>query len=97
MPHEVTVEPYSGAGAYGPRYGTTTVVRCLFVGQTRLVRNMSGEESVSSAQFYCDPDENVPPQSRVTCPDGTKRTAMTVGRFDPGKLPLPGSMVVFLE
>lgn len=96
-PHSVTVEPYAGAGAYGPKYGTATAVRCLYVGEVKLIRGQSGDQVASSAQLYCPPGTTVPAQSRVTLPDGSIRVAMHAATFDGGTLPLPGTVVAYLQ
>jgi hypothetical protein len=97
FPHAVYVESYRGAGAYGPRYLMAERLKCLHVDEVKLIRDaQSGDQVTSSAQLYCPPGTVVPPQSRVTLPDGSIRTAMRTATFDAGGLPLPGSVVVYL-
>lgn len=98
FPHEVTLEAYKGSGAYKPIFDVPLSVRCLYVGDVKLVRDpQRGEETVSSAQVYCQPGLEAPENSRVTCPDGTVRTVMRTSTYDPGTLPVPGSVVIYLE
>lgn len=97
FPHEVQVRPYTGAGAYGPKYGATVKVRCLKVDEVKLIRDSQGDQAASSAQLYCPRGTSVPAQSLVTLPDGSVRTAMRTATFDGGGLSLPGTVVVYLQ
>lgn len=87
--HQISIEPYLGDGAYGPKYGAATVVRCLLDEQTREVRSSTGEQVISSSTAYCPPGTTAPPGSRATLPDG--RHTSVIARLDrsaPG-LPTP--------
>lgn len=94
---DVVVEPYDGQGAYGEVYGPARTVRCLIDDRRRLVResggqrsgNATGDEVVSETTLQCSPDEHIPPESRVTLPDGRVTTVLTVSRMDGGTLPTP--------
>jgi len=98
FPHTVTVEAYRGPGAYGPLYSTATNLRCLAVDEVKLIRDpTTGDQVTSSAQLYCPAGTSVPAQSRVKMPDGSERTAMRTATFDAGGLPLPSSVVVYLQ
>lgn len=51
--HEVTVETYQGAGAYGDTYSAAVPVRCLREEERRLVRNArTGEEVISEVTIF---------------------------------------------
>ena len=98
FPHSVQVQPYRGAGAYGPLYGSTQRVRCLQIDEVKLIRDaQSGDQVASSAQLYCPRGTVVPAQSRVTLAGGSVRTAMRAATFDGGTLPLPSTVVVYLQ
>lgn len=94
--HTVTVEPYQGASAYGPQYGTAATVVCFLDQQTRLVRAPDGQEVTSTSTFYARPGLVCPPESRVTLPDG--RTTRVIARLDRsgGGMPTPDHVEVQL-
>lgn len=75
--HIISVEPYSGSGAYGSTYGPPVDVACRVEDVTRLVRGSNGDEVVSSSTVYCDSDVVIPPESRVTV-NGRVTTVLTV-------------------
>ena len=64
----VSVEPYTGSGAYGPVYGTAKTVRVNVDATRRLVRDATGREVVSEASLYVHPDDaaSFVPESRLT-------------------------------
>lgn len=64
--HTISVEPYLGSGAYGSVYGPPVSVGCRVEDGVRLVRTASGDEAVSTATVFCDPDTVIPAESRVT-------------------------------
>lgn len=64
--HTITVEPYTGSGAYGSTYGAPVQVACRVEDVRRLVRAASGDEVVSSTTVYCDAGVVIPAESRVT-------------------------------
>ncbi|WP_228975204.1 hypothetical protein [Streptomyces sp. DH12] len=95
--HEVVVEPYLGASAYGPRYGPQVTVAGLLEQGTRTVRAPSGAEVTSSSTLRAPLDApDIPPQSRVTLPDGDQTTVIAVLRHDGGGLPTPDHVEVQL-
>lgn len=94
--HRVTVEPFLGNSATGPRYGTPAEVRCFVEEKTRLVRNPAGEEVTSSSTFYALLDTVCPAKSRVTLASGRKTTVIEAVRQDGGGLPTPDHLEVRL-
>lgn len=94
--HTVTVEPYLGASAYGPRYGAATAVACFLDQQTRTVRSATGQEVTSTSTFYARPGLVCPAESRVTLPDG--RITRVIARLDRsgGGMPTPDHVEVQL-
>lgn len=87
--HTVTVEPYLGQSAYGPRYGPPGTVRCFLDQQTRMVRASDGTQVTSSSTVYTRLEEAAPAQSRVTLPDGRVTTVIAALRRDGAGLPTP--------
>lgn len=87
--HVVTVEPYLGQTANGPKYGPGVAVRGFLDQQTREVRNPAGEVVVSSGTFLCRLATVAPPESRVTLPDGRRGRVIAALRRDGGGLPTP--------
>lgn len=94
--HSLTVEPYLGGSAYGPRYGPPAAVRCLLDEQTREVRSPTGEQVVSSSTAYCPLATDAPPQSRVTLPGGRQTRVIAALRRDGGGLPTPDHLEIQL-
>jgi hypothetical protein len=69
LPHRVTVEPFTGAGAYDDTYGTAVPnVRCLRDGRVELT---SDGQLVDPVTLYCRLQHSgrFVPQSRVTWTD----------------------------
>lgn len=95
--HEVSVETYEGAGAYGPAYAAPVAVACFLDDEVRLVRNVSGAEVASSATVYADLSaaDLFPPETRVSV-NGRTATVITAGRRDSGPLGLPDHVEVHL-
>jgi len=64
----VSVETYTGDGAYGPVYGAAVAVDCRMDATRKLVRDSNGDESVSERTLYIHPDDSAyfTPESRVT-------------------------------
>ncbi|MGW6455029.1 hypothetical protein ACWF94_03740 [Streptomyces sp. NPDC055078] len=94
--HTVTVEPYLGDSAYGPRYGPPVSVRCFLDEQTRTVRNREGQEVTSSSTLYARLNEVCPAESRVTLPSGRPTTVIAALRRDGGGLATPDHLEVQL-
>lgn len=93
LQHEVTVEPFAGAGANGPVYGDPVTVPCLREDKRRLVRAPNGDQVISETTFYCQPGTVAPPQSRVDL--GTRiSTVITFADRDGGRLPVPSHVEV---
>lgn len=96
--HRVVVEPYEGDSAYGEVYGAAVTVRCFLDQSTRLVRDKDGRQVTSGATFHCrlTAITDIPPDSRVTLPDGRKTTVILGRRRDGGGLPTPDHWEVSL-
>lgn len=98
--HTVTVEAYEGSGAYGDILAAPVTVPCYYEQTTRLVRNSTGEETVSQTQVYTDPPGTptkladgtpvtipaVPGGSIIALPDGTRTTVLNNNVLDDGGL-----------
>ena len=96
--HRITIEPYLGTSAYGPKYGPPTRdVPALVAEAIKRVRDATGAEVVSTAQIYADPDLNCPTGSRVTLPTGRTTTAINVAHHTAPGLPVPQSTEVMCE
>lgn len=95
--HRITVEPYQGAGAYGPVYGPPVTVRCLLDQQTRMVRAPDGADTVSGTTAYCPPGTTAPPGSRLTLPDGRTTTVIAALSRDSAGLATPDHLEVQAE
>lgn len=91
-PDRVTIEPYEGAGAGGgPVYGTPVPTRARVDMSTQQVRDAVGARVVAVAAVFVPLAAGpVPPLSRVTMPDGSRREVVTSHRQEwPGGTPLP--------
>lgn len=95
LQHQVTIEPYTGTGAYGDTYGAGVAVRCMVDGKRRMIRDQSGEQTMSMSTVYCALDTPCPVGSRVTLPDGRVATALSVTTCDGGNLPVPSHLEVY--
>ncbi|MFD4740618.1 hypothetical protein ACFWNQ_25120 [Streptomyces virginiae] len=95
--HEVTIEAYLGDSANGPQYGPPMVARAFVSEKTRTVRDMRGEEVIASTTVFLLPDQECPPESRVTTPWGRAASVITSDRRDGGGLPTPDHREVTLE
>ncbi|WP_260605287.1 hypothetical protein [Streptomyces sp. WAC01280] len=97
--HRVTVEPYLGDSAYGPRYGPPVADVPAMVAETvKQVRRASdGREVVSTAQVIIAPGLACPAGSRVTLPDGRVSTAISTAQHTAPGLPVPQSTEVMCE
>lgn len=84
--HTVTVEPYQGQGGRGAVYGAAVAVRGYLEAKSDLVRTADGTETVASTTFYCDRGPVIPPESRVTLPDGSRTRVLALATFDDGGL-----------
>lgn len=64
----VTVEAYSGQGAYGPEYAAAVEVPCAIDQRRRLVRDVQNAEVVSEETLVIHPEDaaSFPPESRLT-------------------------------
>lgn len=94
--HTITVEPYVGQSAAGPKYGPAVTVRCFLDDQTREVRNANGEQVVSSSSAYALLGTVAPPESRVTLPDSRKTRVIAVNSRSGGGLPTPDHVEIQL-
>lgn len=95
--HEVSVEPYLGTSAYGPRYGPAVTARALVSETIRRVRDRTGAETVSTAQIIAAPDLVCPTGSRITLPDGRHTTAISTAHHTAPGLPVPACTEVMCE
>lgn len=79
-PHTVTVRPWEGEGAYGDIFGTPRTLTSVRVEETtRLVRDKTGAEVVSSARVFIRPEHApVPVDSEVTLPSGRVAVVLAV-------------------
>lgn len=94
---DVTIEPLTGEGPFGPEYGTPVVVRTLVEAKRRLVRDAQGAEVVSETTLRMQLTETCPAGSRVTLPSGTASYAITSAQVDGGRLPVPSHLQVTLQ
>ncbi|MGW5673939.1 hypothetical protein ACWEV4_02405 [Streptomyces sp. NPDC003860] len=96
--HRITVEPYLGDSAYGPRYGPPVAgVPAQVAGTIRTVRNRDGREVTSTAQIIAEPGLDCPAESRVTLPDGRTTKAISVAHHTAPGLPVPQCVEVSCE
>lgn len=96
--HRITVEPYLGDTAYGPKYGPAVEgVPALVSLKIRTVRDKEGREVTSTAQIIARPDIDCPAESRITLPDGRTTRAITVAKHTAPGLPVPASTEVSAE
>jgi len=75
----VTIEPFAGVNVYGePQYGAAVQYSAFVQHRTRLVRDRTGQGIISTAQVYLDGSVNVGIQDRITLPDGSQPTILSI-------------------
>ena len=96
-PHTITIKNLEGTSAYGDVYATARTCQWVLVEEkTRLVRNATGAEVVSSGQVIIRPQHGpVPVGSLVTLPSGRESTVIRVDHLDTP--PAPEHYVIYLE
>jgi hypothetical protein len=79
MPDKVTIELPVSKDMYGKTvYGPPVEYQCRIEQANNLTRDLDGRERVSSAQVYLATATMVPLGSRVTYPDGSQPSIMSV-------------------
>jgi len=86
---DVTVEPYQGAGPFGPVYGPPRTVRALVDNRRRRVLSSDGTEVLAETTLRMRLGETCPVGSRVTLPDGRRVQVLTSAEHDGRSLPVP--------
>jgi len=86
----VSVETFTGNGAYGPIFAASVTVLCKVSFVLQLVRNANGEEVVSEVTLYALPADEAKftPDSRITF---ATRTSTVLGVSPQGR---PGETVL---
>lgn len=92
LQHEVSIEPYLGQSAYGPKYGDPVTVPCFLDQATRMVRATDGTQVTSSSTALCRLDTEAPAQSRVTLPGGRVTSVIAALPRDGGRFPVPSHL-----
>lgn len=91
--HTVSVERYTGTGAYGDTFATPADVTGFVADGQRLVAGIGGQQVTSTATVYLPATTaDVPIKSKVTLPavfGGREAQVVRVARHDAGALPLP--------
>jgi hypothetical protein len=79
MPDTVTIELPVSADMYSKTvYGPPTEYQCRIEQTNQLVRDQDGRERVTTAQVYLAVPVRIPLNARVTYPDGSKPSIMSV-------------------
>ncbi|WP_313276786.1 hypothetical protein [Timonella senegalensis] len=96
-PHTVTVKDFEGTGAYGDVYATPRTCQWVRVEEkTKLVRDKTGAEVVSSGQVFLRPQHApVPLGSLVLLPSGRESRVLRVDHED--TRPAPEHYIAYLE
>lgn len=106
VPHEFGVRRLTGSGSGGDVFTPASpadpaTVTGFWSDGTKLVRDMDGQEVVSSAQAaHPIGDDRIPPGSLVTAPaqfGGGTFTVITTARGDGGGLPTPDHWEISLR
>jgi hypothetical protein len=99
--HPVVIRRFLGDGSYGPTFATAETIRGFVGGETKLVRNASGAEVVSSVQVALPADtEWVPPQSEIDLPavfGGRTARVLSTAVGNGGGQPTPDHVEIFCE
>ena len=80
--YTVTIAQFTSFDKYGePAYGTGTSTACYIEMSPKLVRNMTGQEVVSSARVYIVGDATITPLDKVTLVDSSTPPILRVDHF----------------
>ena len=75
----VLIQTSTGADGYGQQaYGTAVSIPARIIGRNRLVRNVQGQEVISTVQIIVNGDVAVTTFSRITLPDGSTPLVIAV-------------------
>lgn len=99
--HVVTVRRLTGEGSYGPIFAPATIESAAIDDSSRMVRDASGAEVVSSTTVAMPKGtEYIPAGSEVTLPPshgGRTARVTAVQVADGGGLPTPDHLAINLE
>jgi len=95
---ECAVETFQGEGAFGDVFSTPVTDAGFLEGVIKLVRNVSGQQVVSSSTWYTFTanQSHYTPDSRFTDPNGKVSRVIGVNVNDSGSLGLPDHVAVSL-
>jgi len=95
---QCTVETFQGAGAFGDVFATPVTDAGFLEGATKLVRNITGQQVVSSSTWYTSVanQSHYTPDSKFTDPNGKVSRVIGVNVNDSGSLGLPDHVAVSL-
>jgi hypothetical protein len=92
--YSLTIYPFTGFDKYGaPTYGASTTVACYLQYTPTLIRNMKGQEVVSSAQAYIIGDINRNVLDKVVLPGGAYSPPIRIDHFYNDKATLELSVI----
>jgi len=75
----VKIESFTSINIYGePQYGTAVQCSAFIEYKTKLVRDATGQEVVSTVQIYLDGSIDVNIQDRITLPDGSQPVILSI-------------------
>jgi len=89
--HQISVEAFLGVSGTGaPRYGEPVPIPCYITGEIRMVRNLDGDETVSSLTIFLsgtsaqevgfdNPREGA--KRRITLPDGSQPPILAISPY----------------
>lgn len=99
--HTVSVERYLGSGSKGDVFDTAVDAAAFIDDRWKLVRDVTGQEVVSSATVFLPATTaEVPLDSQVTLPTefgGRTSRVIVVSRHDGGTLPTPDHLELSLR
>lgn len=93
---DITIEPYTGGGAFGDTWGPSVPVRAIVEEKRRLVRSTTGDEVLSETTARCPLGTVAPPSSKVTV-RGRETKVILAPVHDGKALPVPSHVEVVLE
>lgn len=82
LDYAVTYYPWTGYDKYGaPTYGTSSTIYCYRVDETKLVKNATGQEVVSSHQLYIAGSVNYDPLDKFVPSGADYSPTLSVEHF----------------
>lgn len=80
---EITYAPFVSRDAYGePTFGSPVTYEARVIRKHKMVRNVEGQQVISTAHIWVGGIPFVSPQDKITLDDGTHPPIIAIERFE---------------